>query len=279
MISLVYLKYNCMKNRKTVGLALGSGGVRGLAHIGVIKVLLKHKIPIDYISGCSIGAWIGAHYAMYQDIEKTADFTAGKKKEKLISFLEPTLSGGLVKGEKLEALMNSWLDNANFSDLKIPLKLAATDLINNEKIVFSEGKVAPAVRASLSVPGFFKPVIFEHRALVDGGLSNPVPVDLVKELGAEVVVAVNLDFFSGFDNISPAEVGYVNLADGTIKIMRHHLAQYSCRDADFLIQPDLMNCSSWSDYFMNNNKGEGIKLAEEATEKIIPALKEMIFGF
>lgn len=267
-----------MKNRKTVGLALGSGGVRGLAHIGVIKVLLKHKIPIDYISGCSIGAWIGAHFALYQDIEKTADFTAGKKKEKLSSFLEPTLSGGLVKGEKIEALLNGWLDGANFEDLKIPLKIAATDLINNDKIVFSEGRLAPAVRSSMSVPGFFKPVIFEHRAFVDGGLSNPVPVDLVKELGAEVVVAVNLDFFSGYDNVSPAEVGYGNLADGTIKIMRHHLAQYSCRGADFIIQPDLMAYSSWAHYFMNDKDDSVIKLAEEATEKIIPALKEKIFG-
>jgi NTE family protein len=266
-----------MKNRKTVGLALGSGGVRGLAHIGVIKTLLKHKIPIDYISGASIGAWVGAHFALYQDIEKTADFTAGKKKEKLISFLEPNISGGLVKGDKLELLVNEWLDNANFEDLKIPLKIAVTDLLSGNKIVCSEGKLAPAVRASISVPGVFKPVIFEHRALVDGGLSNPVPVDLVKELGAEIVVAVNLDFFSGFDNISPTDVGYGNVADGTIKIMRHHLARYSCRGADFVIEPDLMNFSSWSNYFMNDNVGEGIKLAEEATEKIIPALKEMIF--
>ncbi len=266
-----------MKNRKKVGLALGSGGVRGLAHIGVIKVLLKHKIPIDYISGASIGAWVGAHFALYQDIEKTADFTAGKKKEKIISFLEPALAGGLVKGEKLETLLNDWLGGANFEDLKIPLKIAATDLINNDKIVFSEGKLAPAIRASMAVPGFFKPVIFEHRALVDGGLSNPVPVDLVKDLGAEVIIAVNLDFFSGFDNIAPSDIGYTDLAGGTINIMRHHLAQYSSRDADFVIQPDLMRCSSWSDYFMNNNKGEGIRLAEEATEKIIPDLKKLIF--
>ena len=267
-----------MKNRKTVGLALGSGGVRGLAHIGVLKVLIKHKIPIDYISGASIGAWVGAHFALYQDIEKTADFTAGKKKEKLLSFLETTISGGLVKGEKLESLLNDWLGGATFEDLKIPLKIAVTDLLSGNKIVCSEGKLAPAVRASMSVPGVFKPVSFERRALVDGGLSNPVPVDLVKELGAEVVVAVNLDFFPGFDNLSPDDIGYINLADGTIKIMRHHLAQYSSRGADFIIQPDLMNCSSWSDYFMNNNEGEGIKLAEEATEKIIPALKELIYG-
>ena len=268
-----------MENRKTVGLALGSGGARGLAHIGVIKVLLKHKIPIDYISGSSVGSWVGAHFALYQDIEKTADFTAGRKKEKLSSFLEPNVSGGLVKGEKLELMLNDWLDNATFADLKIPLKIASTDLISGRKVVCSEGRLAPAVRASMAVPGFFKPVVFENLALVDGGLSNPVPVDLVKELGAEVVIAVNLDFFAGFDNILPTDVGYSNLADGTIRIMRHHLAQYACKDADFIIQPDLSKCSSWSSYFLNKQDSEGIRLAEEATEKIIPALKEMIFGF
>lgn len=275
---ILIIKFNNMKKRKTVGLALGSGGVRGLAHIGVIRTLLKHEIPIDYISGCSIGAWIGAHFSLYQDIEKTADLTARNKLEKLRSFLEPAISGGLIKGEKLELLLNNWLDNSNFEDLKIPLKIAATDLIGNDKIVFSEGKLAPAIRASIGVPGFLKPIIFGHRALVDGGLSNPVPVDLVKDLGAEVVIAVNLDFFSGYDNITPAEIGYSNLADGTIRIIRHHLAQYSSRGADFIIQPDLMNYSSWTNYFINDNEQEGIRLAERETEKIIPALKKLIYS-
>lgn len=267
-----------MTQRKKVGLVLGSGGVRGLAHIGVIRTLLKHNIPIDYLSGCSIGALIAAHFSLYQDIEKTANITIFNKKEKLFSFLEPAIAGGLVKGEKVEQLIKEWLNDANFEDLKIPLKVAATDLLNNDKIVFSQGRLAPAIRASMSVPGFFKPVVFEHRALVDGGISNPVPVDLVKELGAEVIVAVNLDLFSGFDSISPQEIGYSNLAEGTIKTLRHHLAQYSSRGADFIIEPDLMRYSSWSGYFTNNQDGAGVKLAEKATEKIIPALKAKVFG-
>lgn len=266
-----------MGDRKKFGLVLGSGGVRGLAHIGVIKALVKHQIPIDYISGASIGSWVGAHFSLYNDIEKTADFTVGKKKEKFISFLEPNISGGLFKGDKLEILLKEWLGDASFADLKIPLKIAATDLISGDKIVCSEGKLAPAIRASMSVPGLFKPVIFEHRALVDGGISNPVPVDLVKDLGAEVVLAVNLDFFPGFDNVLPKDVGYMNLADGTINIMRHHLAKYSCAGADFVIQPSLRNYSSWSSYFTNNSHSEVINLAMAETEKIIPALKAKIF--
>lgn len=267
-----------MTSRKKVGLALGSGGVRGLAHIGVLKTLLKHNIPIDYLAGSSIGSWVAAHFSLYGDIKKTEDFTVGKKKEKFLSFLEPNMSGGLVKGAKIEILLNEWLGGSSFSDLKIPLKIVTTNLISGEKVIFTEGKLAPVVRASMAVPGLFKPVIINSQSLVDGGISDPVPVDLLKESGAEIVIAVNLDFFSGLDNISPEKIGYMNVAEGTINIMRHYLAKYSCYGADFIIEPSLKNYSSWSGYFMKNTNDEDIiRLAEEETEKIIPALKEKIF--
>jgi len=266
------------KNHKKVGLALGSGGVRGLAHVGVIRALLRNGIPIDYISGSSIGAWVGAHFSLYQDIEKTAEFTVGKKKEKFISFLEPTMSGGLIKGEKIETLLDGWFEGGSFSDLKIPLKIVATDLISGQKIIFTEGNLATAVRASMAVPGVFKPAILGNQALIDGGVSNPVPVDLVKELGAEVVIAVNLDFFAGLEGVDPNKIGYGDVASGTLKIMRHFLAKYSCFGADFIIQPSLKDFSSVSGYFMKNTNDEDvIRLAEEETEKIIPALKAIIF--
>lgn len=269
--------FNGMKKYKKIGLALGSGGVRGLAHLGVIKALIKNGIEISYLSGSSIGAWVGAHYALYRDIEKTANYTAGKKKEKIASFLEPTTSG-LIKGEKLELMLNEWLGNSSFSDLKIPFAVAATDLITGNKLVLKNGNVAKAVRASMAVPGFFKPVVINNWAVVDGGLSNPVPVDLVKEMGAEIVIAVNLDFSAGFPNVSPEKVSLSDVAGGTVEIMRHHLAQYSCQGADFIIQPPLRPYSSWKDYFMNNNNGEIIYMAEKATEKIIPEIKKRMAG-
>ena len=126
-----------MTSRKTVGLALGSGGVRGIAHIGVIKTLIKHGIPIDYMAGSSIGAWVACHFALFLDIDKTSEFTIGKKREKLISFLELTRRGGLVKGLKLEAFLEEWFEGKDFSDLKIPVKVAGTDIVNGEKIVFT----------------------------------------------------------------------------------------------------------------------------------------------
>jgi len=267
-----------MEIRKKIGLALGSGAVRGLAHIGVIRTLIKHGIPIDYLAGSSVGAWVGAHFALYQDIEKTASLTIGNKKEKFFALLEPTIADGLVKGEKIELLLMEWLDNNSFSDLKIPFKIATTDLITGNKFAISEGKLANAVRASMAVPGFFKPVILQNKALVDGGISDPVPVDLVKELGAEIVIAVNLDFSPEILNIAPDQIGISNIATRTLKVMRHHLAQYSCLGADFIIEPQLQIYSSWRDYFINNNDQKIIDLAAEATEKIIPKLKEMIYN-
>jgi NTE family protein len=264
--------------RKKVGLALGSGAVRGLAHIGVIRTLLKHNIPIDYLAGSSVGAWVGAHFALYQDIDLTANLTVGNKKEKFFALLEPTIFDGIIKGEKVGALLNEWLNDHSFDDVKIPFKVAATDLISGNKVILSEGKLASAVRASMAVPGFFKPVILENKVLVDGGISDPVPVDLVRELGAEVVIAVNLDFSQEILNITPDQIGLTNIATRTLKVMRHHLAQYSCYGADFIIEPPLQIYSSWSDYFINNNDQKIIGLAEEATEKIIPKLKEMIYN-
>ncbi len=267
-----------MNDRKKVGLALGSGGVRGLAHIGVIKSLVRAGVPIDYLSGSSIGSWVAAHFSLYQDIEKTADFTAGKKKEKLFSFLEPSISGGLVKGDKLEILLDDWLGGASFSDLQIPLKMAATDILSGDKVVISEGRLSIAVRASMAIPGFFKPVVLGNQVLVDSGLSNPVPVDLARQQGSDIVIAVNLDYFGGFSEISPDNIGLGEVTDGTIQIMRHHLAQYSLAGADFVIQPPLRSQASWRDYFVKDNSTEIIKLAEKETDKILPKIMEVVFG-
>jgi len=266
-----------INTHKKVGLALGSGGVRGLAHIGVIRTLLQHHIPINCISGSSIGAWIGAHYSLYTDIKKTEEYTTGKKKEKLYSFLEPTISGGLVKGQKIELMLDQWLDGSSFDDLKIPLKVAATDFLNGSKVSFDQGKLSTILHASMAVPGIFKPVIIDDKVLIDGGVSNPVPVDLAQELGADIVIAVNLDYYAGFNKISQKSISYGNVADGAVRIMRHYLALSACQNADFIIQPDLQRFSSWTSYFSkNNNNDEIIRLAAEETEKIIPALKDLL---
>lgn len=262
-------------NRKTLGLALGSGGPRGVAHIGVIKTLVKHKIPIDYLSGSSIGAFVGAHYALYQDIDKIHEFTLGKRQEKILSFLEPGLVGGFIKGERLEKMLNDWLGEVDFNDLKIPLQIVATDLITGKPIIFSKGNVAFASRASMAVPAFFKPVKFKEYLLVDGGVSNPVPDDVVKNMGADVVIAVNLDFYGQF-NFAKVNPKFSEISIRTIAIMRQHLAEYSLSQADFVIRPDLTQNSSWKKFLLGKLDLEAINIGIKETEKIIPKLKKAL---
>lgn len=265
-----------MPTRKKLGLALGSGAIRGLAHVGVIKSLVKHNIPIDYLAGSSIGAWVGVHYALYKDINQLEHLTLGMKKEKLLSFFEPSLSGGFIKGERVEKLLNTWLKNATFNDLKIPMQIVATDLISGQPYVFKKGNLAMATRASMAVPNFFKPINYQGHLLVDGGVSNPVPDDIVKQLGAEVVIAVNLDNFEAKNRFSVNDIRFDKVAIRTIEIMRYNLAQQSIRQADIVLQLSLAKYSSWRKYFTSNIGPEIVKIGEQATDKIIPLLKNLL---
>lgn len=267
------------KTRKTLGLALGSGGVKGFFHLGVLKTLIKHDIPIDYISGSSIGAWIGSHYAMFQDVSTLEELIFGKKKEKFFVFLEPVLSGGLVRGEKLEKLIDGWLNHANFSDTKIPFTAVATDLNSGEGVIFNRGKLAPAVRASMSIPSVFKPMEYHGKFLVDGGLTDPVPDDLARKMGADVVVAVNLDSYHPRMQFNSKNLSLYKIMTQSFDIVRSRLAEYSINDADVVIE--LKTCtrglSSWRKYFTGDGMGrEFLKMGEFETEKHIPKIKNLL---
>jgi len=261
---------------KKLGLALGSGGSRGLAHVGVIKSLIKHNIAIDYLAGSSIGAWVGAHYALYKNLDKLEELTVGMKKEKLLSFIEPSLSGGLIKGERLEKLLNNWLKNASFNDLKIPLKIVATDLISGEPVVFDKGNLAFAVRASMAIPNFFKPVVYKSCLLVDGGISNPVPDNLVKQQGADIVLAVNLDNYQASGRFSLKDTRLDKISKRTLEVMRYNLAKRSIRQADLILELSLVKYASWSEYFTGNIGPQIVNIGEQATDKIISRLKILL---
>ncbi len=267
------------KRNRTIGLAFGSGGVKGLAHVGVIKSLLENDIPIDYIAGTSIGAWVGAHYALYQDIEKLEKFTVGRKIEKMQSLLELTLKGGLVKGSKVQNLLDEWLGNMDFESTGIPVKVVATDIISGEQVVFSHGKLAPAVYASMAVPSIFTPYIYHGRILVDGGVSNPVPVNIVKDMGADIVIAVNLDNYR-LDGIFEREdsSSLPKVTVRSIDLMRHYLAQFCVKDADVVIEPHNSSeeLSKWRNYFTGDIDSLHIRLGQEVTERQIGKIKELI---
>ena len=181
------------KKRKKVGLALGGGYARGLAHIGVLEVLGREGIPIDLIAGTSIGALIGALYARQMDISKIKKQATQLDWVGVTSLVDLSLhKSGLIAGKRVINLLRRLIGDVQFEDLNIPLACVASDIISGEEIVIKEGAVLEAVRASISIPIFFTPVKKEGKYLVDGGLVNPVPVSVVKDMGADFIIAVDV---------------------------------------------------------------------------------------
>ena len=182
-----------MANKQKIGYALGGGGARGLAHIGVLKVLEEFNIFPDVIVGTSIGAIIGALYAggyRALDIERIALGLDWKKTLSLADFSLP--AGGFIQGKKITALLKSILGDLTFKQLQCTYACATTDIITGDEIILRDGSLIEAVRASISLPGIFKPVSVKGRYLVDGGLLNEVPAGVCRQLGANYVIGVNV---------------------------------------------------------------------------------------
>lgn len=176
-----------------VGLALGSGASRALAHLGAIQAIEEADITVDYIAGSSMGALIGASYAC-GEIDKLREHALTMDWRKLTSYLDFNFpQQGLLEGEKLIQLIEFLLPHRTFKELDRPLCVTATNLTTGEEINLKEGNLVHAIRASTSLPGIFNPFEINGTYLVDGGLVNPVPVDVVRRMGADLVIAVDLN--------------------------------------------------------------------------------------
>ncbi|WP_439578479.1 patatin-like phospholipase family protein [Elioraea sp.] len=178
---------------RRVGLALGSGSARGLAHFGVLRAIEEAGIAVDVIAGTSIGALIGAVHAAGRLDTLAATFRA-LDWPRMVAFFDVVLpKSGLIDGTRIAAMVREHIPSATIEALSRPYAAVATDLATGEEVVISSGDVIEAVRASISVPGIFTPVRRNGRILVDGGLVNPVPVAVARALGADVVIAVDLN--------------------------------------------------------------------------------------
>ena len=261
-----------------IGLALGSGGAKGLAHIGVIKVLEKNNIPIDFIAGSSIGALIGGFYSATKDIKRIEEIALSTNWRQLLSLIDPSLRRGLIKGEKIKKFIETHIGKVKFRDLKIPLSVIATDLKTGEIIPISQGEVTSAIRASISFPLIFRPVEREGRLLADGGLSLPIPVEVVNKMGAGLVIAVNLDadYFTNRSN-NKTGLGFYEIASNSINLLCYHLARWNVKDADVVVEPKLsikMGIVHWNKFL----DGRDIILAGElAMKKKLPQLQKLIY--
>ena len=245
---------------KKVGLALGGGAARGIAHVGVIKVLEEHGIVANYVAGTSAGSLIGALYCSGYTWQQIRDIVADVNWGDLV---QPALfsSKGLVNPSKLEKLLDRLISNKTFEELEIPLNVVSVDLLTGELYLFHEGSVARAVRASSSIPGMFSPLEWNGRVLVDGGVKNNVPADIVRDMGADIIIAVDVNA----NAIKPE--GPENVFDVMMYSMRIMLddEQRIEENADFLIRPNLEGYS----YYNLKNAEALIDLGEAAAREQI----------
>jgi NTE family protein len=219
---------------KKVGLALGGGVVLGAAHVGVLQATQELKIPISYIAGTSIGAFVAALYAFgipWYDIEEIA-----MKLEWVDTAALALSQYGLLSNHKLGEIVRDIIGDVNFNQAKIPLGMVASDVVSGEKVLLTEGNVADAVMASSCIPGIFKPIQIKQKMLIDGGLLENVPILVAKEMGADFIIAVDL-FTASHSHRQPDNL--VDLLLNTYYSAMRNAARPDNEFADVLITPDL----------------------------------------
>ena len=268
--------------KKKVGLALGGGAAWGMAHIGVLTVLEKEGVPIDVIAGTSVGAIVGSLYAQSKNAGLIKDRFIELSRRRLTRFIDPALPRtGLIKGEKISDQLASFLGgNIKFSDLLIPFACTATDIDTGEEVVFDRGSVIEAVRASISLPGIFTVVRRGGRYLVDGSLTNPVPVNLAREMGADFVIAVNVipdvvdrSHDSVEERIKDAkEPNIIHVLLQSLHIGTYSLVKSSLEKADVVIEPDVVHIGAAEFHHAR----EGIRLGELAAQEAVPEIRSRL---
>ncbi len=255
---------NIFGKKKEVALVLGGGSARGMAHIGVLEVLEREKIPIHRIVGTSMGALIGAAYAIglpIKEMEKKASKFSGNK------LLDPTIPNlGLLKGDRLERVIRDLLDGNGFEDCKIPLTVVTTDIQNGQEVAHQKGDLVKIIRASCSWPGIFNPVIIDGRMLCDGGIKNSVPTKIAKEMNSDYVIAVDVGFCVREGRIE----NIFQMILQSFQITGEELNKYQSGNADSVIKVNMGHI----DQVAFDRTSEIIEKGREAAEFKIAKIKK-----
>ena len=248
-----------------VGLALGGGAARGFAHVGVIAVLEEAGIKPNVIVGTSAGSLVAALYASGKTSAQLQQTALTMEEVAITDWMLPIIGRGMFRGEALARYVNELLAGRLMENMAIPLGIVATDLGNGNAVLFQKGDTGAAVRASSAVPAVFVPVKINGREYVDGGLVSPVPVRFARQMGADIVIAVDIS--------NPPEA---NTADGTLQILLQTFAimgksinQFELKDADILVRPSLTGLKS-ADF---SARQRAIDSGRAAMLAALPALK------
>ena len=263
------------KKQKKIGLALGSGGTRGFAHIGVLKVLISEKIPIDFLAGSSAGAIVATYFAVYGEVESLENLVTKMKKvdfAPLVDLNSPKKA--LVKGKKVQKFLDNLFLHSTFSQVKTPLRIVATDLRRGQEVILTKGNIAQAVLASSTLPGIFPPVNLEKGLLVDGGVINPTPVDVVRKMGADIVLGVDLTM-KGKVNLENPNI--VEVLIRSFDVLRSESTKLNVGKFDknlIVIKPKISGELNLLDCF--NQRVEIIKEGERVAKKALPKIRELL---
>jgi len=265
---------------KKVCVALGSGGPRGLAHIGVLKVLNRYGVAIEMVAGSSIGALVGGAYVVFNSVDKVEEIALSTDMKMVLGTLfDPTVNLGLVKGKKVKKFIEEKIGNPLIENLPKPFFPVATNFSTGDPVVFTNGRFSDLIRASISIPFVFQPIAYNGMLLTDGGLSMQVPVSPLKERGCKAVIAVNLaenafdkkDYFANGLVHSPA--GIYKIAFNSIGILEINLARENCKYADVVISPDVRNVGLDSFWKPKDVIEQGEIATEKSIEKILSVIE------
>ena len=255
------------KKKPVIALVLGSGGARGYAHIGAIEILEENGIKPDFIVGTSAGSIVGSIYASGKTAKELREVALNMQ----VSDVRDISIGlqGFFDGKKVENYVNKQVENTPLEKLKIPMYVVATELKHGEKVVFNQGNTGQAVRASISIPSMFVPTVISGTEYVDGGLVSPVPVNVARELGADIVIAVDILA----QPIHTETKNVWGMFNQNINIMQGKLAEEELKKADVVIQPDLREKAH---IFEVKGRSETMQAGKDATLANLPKIKSLI---
>ncbi len=259
--------------KKKICLVLGSGGSKGIAHLGVIKALVENDFEITQIAGTSAGAMMGGLYAANLDGDKIEKEINAIDYIKLFRILvEKPSKNGLLRGKKMEAFLDNLCGEKKIEDLPIKFRAVCSDLISGDKYVFDKGKLSTAIRASCAIPALFSPVKYEGKILIDGGATNPIPTSEVYPGKNEKIIAVGLYskiFPKNYRKISQANI--VRMAFSSMQVMVKNLSILDLEKADIKILPPVEDIN-----VLNFVKAKNyLKIGYDATIKMIPEINKL----
>jgi NTE family protein len=253
----------------TIALVLGGGAGKGFAHVGVIKALEAHGIVPDMVVGTSAGSVVAALYASGYDGFELQRISLTMDEDTVKDWVLP--NRGFIRGDALQNFINEAVQGRPIQALNRKLAVVATDLQTGQPMVFQSGNTGMAVRASSSVPGIFRPVKIGTHEYVDGGLVSPVPVRTARELGADIVIAVNISDIPQHSKVSDT----IGILLQTFTIMGHVIASQELREADIVISPNISELTSTN----FDSRNYAIIEGEKAGLAAVPEIKETISAF